>query len=169
VNGIKKSFLILRDVFEIYIPVLAFSVMFLTFILQIIARYIFNYPLTWTYEVTVIGFSWTVVFGACYAMRHRSHVKFTLLYDMLSPKPAAVMRLAGNVVILVAFIILFKPAWDYITFMNFQSTPVFKIKLSWVFSGFIYFVFSMILYTAAEIVEDIKILIKKSEERGDVL
>ncbi|HSN65759.1 MAG TPA: TRAP transporter small permease subunit, partial [Fusibacter sp.] len=160
----------LRDVIEIYVPLMAFAVMFLTFILQIVARYVFKYPLTWAYEITVIGFSWSVIFGACYAMRSRSHVKFTLIYDMLTGKKAAVLRMLGNMIILVAFVALFIPSIEYVKFMDFQSTPVFKIKLSWIFSAFIYFVISMVGYTLSEIVEDVQILLgknKRDKESGE--
>ena len=169
-NILKRSFYKLRDIFEIYIPVIAFTVMFMTFIVQIIARYVFKYPLTWAYEVTIIGFSWTVIFGASYAMRTRSHVKFTLIYDMLSGKKAALLRLSGNVIILIAFIALVVPSIDYVLFMNFQSTSVFKIRLSWIFSAFIYFLASMIIYTVAEITEDFLVLMgqdKPNKGQGD--
>lgn len=169
-NTIKRVFYILRDVIEIYVPLMAFAVMFLTFILQIVARYVFKYPLTWAYEITVIGFSWSVIFGACYAMRSRSHVKFTLIYDMLTGKKAAVLRMLGNMIILVAFVALFIPSIEYVKFMDFQSTSVFKIKLSWIFSAFIYFVISMVGYTLSEIVEDVQILLgknKRDKESGE--
>lgn len=161
-----RSFLnVIRDILEIYIPTLAFIAMFLTFILQIVMRYIFKYPLTWAYEVTVIGFSWTVILGACYAMRSRSHVKFTLIYDMLSGKKAAIVRAAGNLILIVGFILLIIPSYKYITFMNFQKTSVFKIRLSWVFSPFVYFLISIILYTFEELVEDFRIITGKIDTR----
>jgi TRAP-type C4-dicarboxylate transport system permease small subunit len=153
-----KAFNKIRNFIELYIPVCAFFVMFLTFVVQIFARYLFNNPFTWAYEVTVIGFSWTVIFGACYAMRSRSHVVFTLIYDLLSPKKAAVTRFLGNIIILVTFALLLVPSMNYIKFMNFQSTAVFKVKLSWIFSPFVYFLFSIILYTIEEVIEDYKII-----------
>lgn len=160
-NTFKKVLYKVRDVFEIYIPICAFIVMFMTFVVQIISRYVFKFPLTWAYEVTVIGFSWTVILGACYAMRQRNHVKFTLIYDMLSPKMAALTRLAGNVIIFVTFLLLIQPSMEYVSFMGFQSTSVFKIKLSWIFSVFVYFVVSIIGYTLSEIWEDIMILVDR--------
>lgn len=148
----------IRDIIEIYVPMAAFLTMFLTFILQIIMRRVFNNPLTWAYEVTVIGFIWTVILGACYAQRYRAHVKFTLIYDMLSKEKAAIVRALGNLIIVVAFILLIVPSYKYVTFMSFQSTSVFKIKLSWIFMPFVYFLISISLYTIEEIVEDYKIL-----------
>lgn len=148
----------IRDVFEIYIPSLAFIIMFLTFVVQVISRYLFNNPLTWAFEITVIGFSWIVILGACYAMRKRTHVVFTMIYDVLSPEKAAFTRLLGNIIIFSAFILLIIPSWKYINFMSFQSTSVFKIKLSYVFMPFVYFLFSIIVYTFQDIMEDIKII-----------
>lgn len=148
----------IRDIIEIYVPMAAFLTMFLTFILQIIMRRVFKSPLTWAYEVTVIGFIWTVILGACYAQRYRTHVKFTLIYDMLNKEKAAIIRALGNIIIVVAFILLIVPSYKYVTFMNFQSTSVFKIKLSWIFMPFVYFLISISLYTIEEIVEDYKIV-----------
>lgn len=158
-STLLKAFNKLRDIIEIYIPLVAFLLMFVTFIIQIVARYIFNYPFTWAYEVTVIGFSWTVILGACYAMRMRSHVTFTLIYDMLSKEKAAIIRFLGNAIILITFSLLLIPSLNYVKFMNFQATSVFKIKLSWIFSPFVYFLFSTILYTIEEVIEDLKIII----------
>jgi TRAP-type C4-dicarboxylate transport system permease small subunit len=157
----------MRDVFEVYIPIASFIVMFLTFIVQIIARYVFKYPLTWAYEVTVIGFSWTVILGACYAMRHRTHVKFTLIVDMLSPRKAAFVRILGNAIIVAAFVALIMPSINYVNFMSFQSTSVFKFKLSWIFSAFIYFLISVIGYTMSEVVEDVNILFGHTPKGGE--
>lgn len=164
-KSIFKTITKIRDIIEIYIPVIAFMVMFLTFILQIVMRYIFKYPLTWAYEITVIGFSWTVILGACYAMKHRTHVTFTLIYDSLSKKKAAIIRALGNIIIVIAFIALIVPSYKYVTFMNFQSTSVFKINLSLVFMPFIYFLISIILYTLEEIIEDFKVI---REDEGEL-
>lgn len=155
---------ILRNVIEIYISIFAFTVMFLTFIIGIIARYIFNHPLTWTYEVSVIGFSWAVILGACYAMKTDSHVKFTLIYDRLSRKKGAVLRLIGNLLIFVAFILLIVPSAKYVAFMDFQSTAVFHIKLSWIFAPFVYFLISIIIYTFNQLMEDVRILISSKDD-----
>lgn len=165
-KNFAKVFFKVRDFIEVFLPTVSFSVMFLTFILQIVARYIFKYPLTWAYEVTVIGFSWTVIFGACYAMRNRSHVMFTLIYDHLTGKKAAVIRLLGNAIIFTAFLLLIVPSARYIAFMNFQSTAVFHVKLSWIFAPFVYFLVSISLYTLEEIIEDIKIIIKHKNDSG---
>ena len=76
-DGLKKVGKFIRDCVELYIPIAAFLIMFAVFVVQIIARYVFKNPMQWAYEVTVMGYLWMVVLGACYAYRDRSHVTFT--------------------------------------------------------------------------------------------
>jgi TRAP-type C4-dicarboxylate transport system permease small subunit len=163
----KRYLLFIRDIFELYIPVVSFIVMFLTFLLQVFFRYVIHHPLTWTQEVIVIGFVWTVVFGACYTMRRRSHVKFTMIYDRLPPRRAALIRLLGNTLIVVLFIWLIPSSWKFSFFMGFQKTAIFRIPLTPYFLPFVYFLFSIVGYTIPEIIEDLQVLAGKIPDSGD--
>jgi C4-dicarboxylate transporter, DctQ subunit len=155
---VKKFLSFLRNIFEIYLPATAFLAMFCSFVIQVFSRYILNIPLTWTQDVIVIGFVWTVLFGACYTMRAGRHVKFTMVYDLLKPRGAALTRLAGDLIIVVTFAVLIIPSWKYAFFLHFQKTPVFRLNYTYIFLPFVYFVLTCIGYTIVEITEDIKIL-----------
>ncbi len=143
---------------EIYIPILSFTVLFLTFILQVFFRYVLNNPLTWTQDAIVIGFCWTVILGACYTMRKKGHVQFTMLYEAYSPKVAAWARLAGNLLIIVTFILMVIPSFRYAFFLGFQKTPVLRVPYTWIFLPFTYFLLSVIGYTFAPVIEDWKVI-----------
>lgn len=160
-ESIKKVLLKIRDVIEIYIPSIAFSIMFVVFVAQVIARYVFKHPLTWSYEVTVMGFAWTVILGACYAMRYRTHVTFTMIYDAVPPKVGAVLRLLGNILIIVGLVMLIVPSMNYLKFVSFQKTSVFRIPLSYIYCPFVYFLCSIIGYTISDIVTDVRRIIGK--------
>ena len=154
----KRALLFIRDIFEVYLPCASFGIMFLTFILSVFFRYVVRHPLTWSMEIIVIGFIWTVVLGACYTMRHRSHVKFTLLYDRMAPRPAAIIRILGNIIIAGTFISLVYVSYKYSFFVGFQKTAVFRISFTVIFLPFTYFLCSIIGYTMTEIIEDIKVI-----------
>jgi TRAP-type C4-dicarboxylate transport system permease small subunit len=158
VRIMKKLFLFVRDVFEIYLPVASFAIMFLTFLLQVFFRYVVNHPLTWTQEVIVVAFVWTVLLGTCYTMRRHAHVKFTLVYDRMKPKVAAVFRLVGNILIVVTFAALVVPSFRYSLFVGFQKTAVFRISYTYIFMPFVYFTIAIALYMFGEIIEDINVL-----------
>ena len=163
----KKALGFLRDVLELYIPVTAFLIMFVSFVVQVFFRYVLNDPLTWTNDLIVVGFVWTVLFGASYTMRQRKHVKFTMIYDALKPKGAAFTRLLGNLIIIATFIPLIVPSFNYAIFLKFQKTPVFRINYAWVFRPFVYFVVAIIGYSLPEILEDIRILRGKLADSSD--
>ena len=58
--------------------------MFLCFILQIAARYVFNRPLGWTDEVSVLCWIWCTLWGAAFVLRERDEVRFDIIYSGVS-------------------------------------------------------------------------------------
>ena len=147
----KKVFFALRNCVEVYIPIASFCIMFLVFIAQIIARYLFRNPLAWAYEVTVTCYLWMVVLSACYAQREHSHVTFTLIYDKLSVKGKAICAFLGNLIIAVAFAISFVPSVKLVTFMEMQKTSVFKIGLNIVYAPYILFLAIILIYIVMDL------------------
>ncbi len=145
-DGLKKVGKFLRNCVELYIPIAAFLIMFVVFVIQIAARYVFNSPVPWAYEVTVMGYLWMVVLGACYAYRDRSHVTFTLVYDKLPVKGKAVCGFLGNLLMAIAFIAMFIPSCQMIGQMKIQVTSVFKIGLNIVYFPFIPFMIIILCY-----------------------
>ena len=136
----KKAFKVIRDCVELYIPIAALLIMFVTFVYQIFSRYVLRSPVTWAYEVTVMCYLWMVILGACYAYRDRSHVQFTLFYDQFGPKAKAVIAFLGNLLMLIAFVYMFPSSCSMILDqMSKQVTSVFKIGLNIVYLPFIPF------------------------------
>ena len=60
------------------------AAMFLSFILQIVSRYVFNHPLGWTEEVSVLCWIWRVLWGAAFVLRERDEVRFDIIYRTVS-------------------------------------------------------------------------------------
>lgn len=157
-DALKKAGKFIQNCVELYIPIAAFLIMFIVFIIQIAARYVFSNPVQWAYEVTVMGYLWMVVLGACYAYRDRSHVTFTLIYDMLSVKGKAVCGFLGNLLMFIAFFVMFKPAFQMISQMKIQETSVFKIGLNIVYSPFIPFMIIMMIYILMDMITELKVM-----------
>lgn len=153
----------LLDLVEIYIPSVSFTVMFISFIIQIFTRYVLNNPVVWSYELTIFGFIWTALLGALYAKRKASHVKFTLLYDMYTPTARIWVRLVGNSLILISFIAGFWPALDYVLFMGFKKSTVLNIPYDVVFFPFVIFMAGMIGRFAVDVWQDARALIGRNE------
>lgn len=148
-----------RNFVEIIIPIASFILMFAAFIWQIFSRYVLNAPVQWAYEITVSGYLWMVVLGACYAQRSRSHVTFTLFYDALKVRGKAVVSFLGNLLILTAFLYAFLPSLDYIKFVALQKTSVLKIGLNIVYAPYVPFMVIIILYGLFDLYRDGRIIL----------
>jgi TRAP-type C4-dicarboxylate transport system permease small subunit len=58
----------------------AFAVMFGAFMIQIVSRYVFDAPVSWSLEICSIGYIW-IVFWTCDILVHeRQHIIFDVLY-----------------------------------------------------------------------------------------
>lgn len=147
----KKVFSLLRDCVEVYIPIISFCLMFVIFIVEIVARYLFQNPLAWAYEVTVTCYLWMVVLSACYAQRERAHVTFTLVYDKLPVKGKAICAFLGNLIIAVAFGISIVPSIKFVSFMKMQQTSVFKVGLNVIYAPYILFVIIIFIYVLLDL------------------
>ncbi len=150
----------IADLFELYLPCTTFCIMFLAFITQIVSRYIFNHPVSWAFEVTTFGFVWTVLLSALYAKRTRSHVKFSIIYDLFSPKTKLWVRLCGNSLIVFSFVAAVYPAWEYIMFMGYKKSTILNIPYSILYFPFIIFLVGMILRFSIDIINDLKTIRK---------
>lgn len=157
-EGLKKVGKFLRNCVELYIPIASFLIMFSVFVIQIVARYVFNSPVQWAYEVTVMGYLWMVVLGACYAYRDRSHVTFTLIYDKLPVKGKAVCAFLGNLLMAIAFAVMFMPACKMIGQMKIQVTSVLKIGLNIVYSPFIVFMIIILIYIISDMILEFMVM-----------
>lgn len=157
-EGLKKVGKFLRNCVELYIPIASFLIMFSVFVIQIVARYVFNSPVQWAYEVTVMGYLWMVVLGACYAYRDRSHVTFTLIYDKLPVKGKAVCAFLGNLLMAIAFAVMFMPACKMIGQMKIQVTSVLKIGLNIVYSPFVVFMIIILIYIISDMILEFMVI-----------
>lgn len=134
----------LLDLVEIYIPVVTFVVMFLAFVLQIVTRYFFNYPLAWPFELSSLAFVWTILLGACYAVRKKDMVEFGVLYELFSEKSRLWLTLFGHLIVVSSFLIALYPIYDYIQFLARQRTTVLRIPFNYAYFPFVVMILVMI-------------------------
>jgi TRAP-type C4-dicarboxylate transport system permease small subunit len=156
---IKKIANFILDVVEKYLPMTIFSILFLTFILQIFCRY-FLVPLTWPMELTLICFVWTALLGGLFAKRTDDHVSFSMIYDAVTPKSQLYMRLVGNTLLFLSFSIALYPSYDYVLFMGFKKSNVLQIPMDVAFSPFLVFLAFMLGRIGKDILIDLKILFR---------
>ena len=155
---LKKVWDVIEYLVAIICPGIAFTVMFVSFCLQIFSRYVLGAQYSWTFEATVIGFLWTVAFGAIWAGRNHEHVSFSLIYDLFGPKGQAILNLIGSLLIIAAFVFVIPAAYEYLEFMTIKKTAVLRVSFSTLYAPFLVFIVFSAIYLIRDCVRDVIIL-----------
>ena len=72
---------------------------------EVVARYVFNAPTIWAYELAYLltGSGWML--GMAYALARGAHIRIDVVYLQLSPRKRALVDLFAYVVLLLPFLI----------------------------------------------------------------
>lgn len=121
------------------IAVALLAAMFVSFILQILFRYVVGEPLTWTLEACLLTWLWLVFWVAGFLLDDRDHVKFDIVYAAAPPPVRRVFAIASALVIVVAFATALPATFDFIAFMKIESSSSLGVRLDYVFACYLIF------------------------------
>ena len=127
---------------------LIFLALFLTFLVQITARFGFNKPLPWSDELAVILYLWAILWASSFMVAEREQVVFDLLWNSVGTGTRRVMRIAGNLMIGGLALVAIPASWDYVHFMARESSPVLDISFQWVFLPFVLLLLALVVRSA---------------------
>lgn len=155
------------DIVELYIPMAAFTMLFLLFVVNVFYRYVLNNPLTWPYELITLAFVWTAIFSATYVRRIHGHVEFTLVYDSLSPDRQRISRILANFAVAIAFLVAIPASLDWVLFMDFKSTANLRIPFSIGYFPVIPFLVLVAAHSLYDLVIDTREVIRHKQGSND--
>ena len=127
------------------VAVAMLAVMFAAFLIQIVFRYFFNFPVGWTSELTVVMWLWLVLWGAAFVVKEREEVRFDLLYGAVGRRGRIAMSIVAALALLVLYGAAFKASWAYVTFMKVEKSSYLKIRMDWLFSIFLIFLVAILI------------------------
>ena len=121
------------------------GVMFVAFLVQIVFRYFFSFPVGWTSELTVATWLWLVLWGSAFVLKEKEEIRFDLLYSAVGPRARRVMGIlmAGSLVVLYGM--SFPATWNYVTFMKVERSSYLHIRLDWMYSIYVIFLVAVIV------------------------
>jgi TRAP-type C4-dicarboxylate transport system permease small subunit len=131
------------------ISALLLLVMFLCFILQIVARYVFNYPLGWTDEVSVLAWIWCTLWGAAFVLRERDEVRFDIIYSAASENTRRIYTIITGIAAIALFGIALPAVISYVLFLKVEKSAYLGIRLDYLYSIYIIFSVAVIIRYAA--------------------
>ena len=121
------------------------GVMFVAFLVQIAFRYLFNFPVGWTSELSVVMWLYLVLFGTAFVLKERDEIRFDLIYAAARPRVRIAMAIVSAVALIVLYGVSLKASFDYVSFMKVEKTSYLKIPMNWLYSVYLLFLVAIIV------------------------
>src|SRR5436190_22647096 len=115
------------------------AVMFVAFLIQIVFRYFFNFPIGWTSELTVVMWLWIVLWGAAFVLKENEEVRFDLITAAVGRRTRIAMGIVAALSVIVLYGASLPASWSYVTFMKVEKSAYLKIRMDWLFSTYLIF------------------------------
>ena len=128
---------LIRKATEVII-IFLFALMVLVVFFQVVARYVFNSPPSWTEELARYCQVWIVILTSSVCIRKGTHLAVDYLSHRISPALKTFLKLFNNflMAIYVALVTVF--GWKLMIVGQYQVSPAIQIKMSYV-----YFIFPL--------------------------
>ena len=120
------------------------AVMFAAFIVQIVFRYLFNFPIGWTSELTVVMWLWLVLWGSAFVLSEKEEIRFDLVYSSVGPRTRIAMAIVFAIAIIVLYGASLKASFAYVSFMKVEKSSYLKIRMDWLYSIYLVFLVAII-------------------------
>lgn len=164
---LKRVGRILADFVEVYLPITVFLMLFITFLINVVYRYILRNPQNWTFEFSIYSFVIVGLLGACAAYRKEDHVIFDLFYTKLGAKGQNILRMISYILVIVFFTIVIPKSISFLYSLHLKNTVsvIMKIPVWIVFSSFPILMISTVIHSTYRLVLDVKAFINKTYEQ----
>ena len=121
------------------------AVMFVAFIVQIVFRYLFNFPIGWTSELTLITWLYLVLWGSAFVLKESEEIRFDLLYVAAGRRARLIMGIIFGSAIVILYGVSLPATVAYVSFMKVERTSYLKIRMDWLFSIYVIFLVAVII------------------------
>lgn len=124
------------------------AVMILSFLYQIVVRYLFSGSAAWAEEVCVIMWVWAVLWGTAVVSRPVDDIRIDLITVSVSDGWRRAIDAVTSLVLIVLFLIGLPGAWNYVTFMKIETTAALAWRFNWVFAVYVLFSVAVVVRQA---------------------
>lgn len=128
------------------------GIMFVAFIVQIVFRYFFNFPIGWSSELTVVTWLYMTLLGSAFWLRESEEVRFDMVSNLLGPVGKRVIGLVVAVAAVTLFGMALPATIKYVAFMKVESSSYLNIRLDILYSVYVVFAVAVIVRYAWAIV-----------------
>jgi TRAP-type C4-dicarboxylate transport system permease small subunit len=121
----------------------AFATMFGAFMIQVVSRYVFNLPVSWSLEICSIAYIWIVFWTSDLLVSERQHIIFDVLYLKFPPRWRRLVGIFNTASLGLTFLAGLWVTLDYV-FGQTRKTMILHVPLSLVYACFAVFMIAVI-------------------------
>jgi TRAP-type C4-dicarboxylate transport system permease small subunit len=126
------------------VAALLLAVIFVGFLIQVVFRYAFNFPVGWTADLSVAAWLWLVLWGAAFVLKDDDEIRIDLLTGAVGRRTRIAMGIVAAAAIVVLFAMSLPAAYSYVSFMKVERSSYLKIRFDWMYSIYILFAVAVI-------------------------
>jgi TRAP-type C4-dicarboxylate transport system permease small subunit len=115
----------------------------------VILRYLFNAPLFWSEEVTVLGLIWLIFLCGAILVKQDKNVCITVICDLCKPQHSDRIRHLADLLVLFILSVMGYLGWQLKDRLAFSTTPALRISEEW-FGWALLVGFLLMLYFQAQ-------------------
>ena len=114
---------------------------FFMLILQVVSRFVFNFPIIWTNEIATLAFMWLIFIGAIGAVFDNDMIRMNMIVEMFGEKTKRAMEIVFQVVFLIVSVISIPYSFQLVVKMHILKFDITEIPYSvFYLAGFCFFV-----------------------------
>lgn len=121
------------------------ATMFFAFLIQILFRYILNWPSGWAYELSIVCWLWGVLWGAAFVVSEREEIRFDVIYSAVGRRIRRGFTLVSGLALLALYGGSLPAVFDYVSFMKVEHSAYLKIPFNWLYSIYVVFAVAVVV------------------------
>jgi TRAP-type C4-dicarboxylate transport system permease small subunit len=126
------------------VAALLLAVIFVAFIVQIGLRYLFNWPVGWTSELSLAAWLWLVLWGAAFVLKDDEEIRIDLITERASRRTRRAIGAIGALCTIVLFGMSLPASYEYVSFMKVEKSSYLGIRMDVTYSIYLVFVVAVI-------------------------
>lgn len=118
-----------------YIVSSLFVIMVSLVFLQVVTRFVINYPISWTEEISRYLMIYIVFLGSALLVRKTAHIAVDFLLEIVNPKTKKALNLVNLIISMVFFGILLYFGTELTIVVIGQATPNLQFSMAWAYAA----------------------------------
>lgn len=134
------------------VAVVLLALIFVAFLLQIAMRYLFNWPVGWTTELSLAAWLWLVLWGAAFVLKDEDEIRIDLFAERASRRTRRVVGGIGALSLILLFGMSLPASWAYVSFMKVEKSAYLGIRMDLMYSIYLLFAVAVMARSLRQLV-----------------